>query len=713
MSAQLAAKLADVIDEIRAMLSADDMDTFRDLLFPDTLPTTEPVAIGSWWMSSGQPTKSTGILPIITVQPQDIVTYAGADISFYVVATYATSYQWQSDSGSGFVEIVGATDSSYPISPVATENDGTQYKCIVTGPGGTAASDSASLTLANPLLTSAGVVGVWPMTDGSGFIAANAAADPASIDNNLYHASESAFTHQQSVVGTGASVSSYAAGPDGRTRANRISWSGSGAVQFNTTAGLFAVTSGQTYTFSFKYLRNAGSDQTFRAYSNTLSNTLTATASWQTWSQTFVASSTTPIVGWYSSGTTPADFLVADVKLELGASSTPYKPPQSHLIFQSGKSPTWSAAGIVTSLANRGALAVRNVDATVTELTYYHAFKQSGASDANYNTLAHIEASLTKLHLGYGGTAGYSDLRVANGNALYARAVRPDDNSWHVMCVRYDGITVRMYLDGVLSRIYTQTGTFTVSYLRFFSEFIQNYGAIGTHGYAAWYDAAHTAAVVIENTEYMRYQVSSRGETFPRWKNVVVCEGDSIFEAKSYAGMVGVPTRLVSTVPSGTYVGCTANSGSTITSALIGLGLSARASIVNEGLLFPASNHILAVEIGTNDLSSGNPETYLTNLKAYTLAAKNAGWKVVIGTILPSTIVGFNAKRNTANAEITNPANLGVYWDTVADQASDPTIGGDAAASNATYYPEGTHPSSVSHGIMEPYWTNAINSLIV
>lgn len=711
MAVQLVVKLADMQSSIKTlMLSADNVELLKNLA--DGLPTDEPEASGEPWLDNGVLTFSVGIPPVITSQPQDVTTYAGAEISFSVVATHATSYQWQLDSGSGFGNVSGAVSASYVISPVALGDDGSLYRCVVTGPGGTVNSDSASITLANPLVSAAGVVGVWPMTEGSGFMAVNVAADPATIDNNLYHASESAFTNQQTVVGTGASVSSYAAGPDGRVRANRVSWSGSGAVQFNN-ANFFSVVSGQTYTFSFKYMRNAGTDQTFRAYSNTLSTTLTATSSWQTWSQNFVASSTTPIVGWYSSGSTPADFLVADVKLELGASATPYKAPQSHLIFQSAKAPTWSAAGIVTSSANRGALAVRNVDATVTQMTYYHAFKQSGASETNYNTLSHLEASLTKFHLGYGGSAGYSDFRVANGTALYARAVRPDNNAWHVMCVRYDGATVRMYLDGVLSRVHTTTGSFTASYLRFFSELIQDYGAIGTHGYAAWYDAAHTAAVVIENSEYIRYQVASRGETFPRYANVVVCEGDSIFEAKTYASMVGVPTRLVSTVPSGTYVGCVANSGSTITSASISTGLAARASIVNDGLLFDASNHVLAVEIGTNDLVSGNAAAYLIDLKAYTLAAKTAGWKVVVGTILPSTTSGFNAKRNTANTEITNPANLGVYWDAVANQASDPTIGGDAAASNVTYYPDGTHPSSTSHGLMEPYWTAAINSLIV
>lgn len=673
-------------------------------------PETEPVAPNVIWNDGGVITLSVGIPPVITDQPDDDTAADGETAAFSLTATNATSYQWQLDSGSGFANISDATSSSYTTPTLTVGDDGNEYRCVVTGAGGSVTSNSATLTISSPLLVSDGLVAVWPMDEGSGYYAANEAVDVATIDNNLWHAPECALSHQTDKSGSATVTDEYAAAPDTRTRAARFIYLGSGSVTFRSD--VFAVTPGQ-HTFSFKYKRTGGSDQTFKSYAEGLSGILTATGTWQTHTQTFTAATSTPTVGWYSNGATAADILIAEVKLETGGSATAYKAPQSHLVFQSGKKPTWSAAGIVTGAANLGGLAIRNVNnASIGAMTYYHAFKQSGSPETNYNALSHMDITLTKWIAGPGGTAGYADFRILNGTAQQARGTKPWDGSWHVICAWYDGTTVRFYLDGVLTRVHTLTSTFAAAYLRFFSLFTQGFGAQGTHGYAAWFDAAHTPAVIVQNTSYIRAQIAARGETFTAKDNIVVFEGDSIFEGIAYAGLSPVPERSMPNLPASTFVANVAKSGSTLPSSSINTGLSARASIIDTDLECPADNHVLCLAVGTNDLASTDAATFLTNLKAYCAARRTAGWKVVVGTVLPCTTSGFNAKRATVNTEIRVAGNLGVYWDAVADQSANTTVGDDGDELNATYYPDGVHPSNAACALLEPYWTAAATSLI-
>lgn len=99
--------------------------------------------------------------PAITTQPANQTVQEPSAATFTVVATGATSYQWQRNNGTAgaFANIVGATNASYAsyITPATTVNadNGAQFRCVVTGnafAGGTTTSNTATLTVTAPVI---------------------------------------------------------------------------------------------------------------------------------------------------------------------------------------------------------------------------------------------------------------------------------------------------------------------------------------------------------------------------------------------------------------------------------------------------------------------------------------------------------------------------------------------------------------------------------
>ncbi len=86
----------------------------------------------------------------ITAQPQDVAACSGDDATFTVEATGGIiTYQWQvSMNGGAFVNIPGATSSSYTVSNVNTSMNGNEYQVIVSGvPCGVLTSSVATLSV--------------------------------------------------------------------------------------------------------------------------------------------------------------------------------------------------------------------------------------------------------------------------------------------------------------------------------------------------------------------------------------------------------------------------------------------------------------------------------------------------------------------------------------------------------------------------------------
>jgi hypothetical protein len=86
----------------------------------------------------------------ISQQPQNQTIEANHAASFSVVVTNggsALSYQWQVNTGSGFVNVAGANAATYttPYQPIG--NSGHQYRVLVSVPGRTVTSAAATLTV--------------------------------------------------------------------------------------------------------------------------------------------------------------------------------------------------------------------------------------------------------------------------------------------------------------------------------------------------------------------------------------------------------------------------------------------------------------------------------------------------------------------------------------------------------------------------------------
>jgi hypothetical protein len=99
----------------------------------------------------------------IALQPASTVVQEPGTASFSVVVTNAgilgATYQWQVDTGGGFLNIPGAQSTNYTTPLLAFANNGTQYRVLVFVPGKTITSDAATVTVlqdvTNPVVLSA------------------------------------------------------------------------------------------------------------------------------------------------------------------------------------------------------------------------------------------------------------------------------------------------------------------------------------------------------------------------------------------------------------------------------------------------------------------------------------------------------------------------------------------------------------------------------
>ena len=83
-----------------------------------------------------------------TSDPSSVTIGAGQTATFSVTGSGSNpTYQWQTNNGGGWVNITGATSSSYTTPPEVVANNGLQFQCVVTTPCDGASVTSAAATL--------------------------------------------------------------------------------------------------------------------------------------------------------------------------------------------------------------------------------------------------------------------------------------------------------------------------------------------------------------------------------------------------------------------------------------------------------------------------------------------------------------------------------------------------------------------------------------
>ena len=93
-------------------------------------------------------------VPVITTQPVNRAVCVGGNTAFSVVATNATSYQWQTGNANNqWGNIPGATSATFNVNNAALSQNGANYRVAITGPCGTIVYSNTVILTVNPLPT--------------------------------------------------------------------------------------------------------------------------------------------------------------------------------------------------------------------------------------------------------------------------------------------------------------------------------------------------------------------------------------------------------------------------------------------------------------------------------------------------------------------------------------------------------------------------------
>ena len=114
---------------------------------------------------------------------------------------------------------------------------------------------------------------------------------------------------------------------------------------------------------------------------------------------------------------------------------------------------------------------------------------------------------------------------------------------------------------------------------------------------------------------------------------------------------------------------------------------------------------------GSNDLQLGGTVVAAhSRLMDYCIGRRNAGFKVIVGTLTPRNTVDIEAKRLAVNTLLRNTWTT--FADGLVDVGGDPIIGNLATCSDTRYYVDGVHFASQGHPIVAGYFLAAVEALL-
>jgi hypothetical protein len=536
-------------------------------------------------------------------------------------------------------------------------------------------------------------------------------ASTAKVSQNLFACPRRVFSNTIYYSKGSLTVTDDAAvGPDGTAGEASTIISTAGGWFLSQVAGGGNIPAG-TYTLCVWAKSNSGSSEVF-AFSKdntvTRSSVQTATTSWQRFTYTFTLASSTNcavILLCSSNGSTNASLQICDFELFAGSfdlGSPNGTTPAGHLYLgrnHYSTTPTVASNELDISTGGWGQVQLPANEALSTGFTYVCWAKKVAAGSAYHATLSKIQSfghlttnhELSKAPTTFIGTqANYAE--AATGQGLWELL-----NSGYVChCQRYDGVTRDWFINGKL--VHRLNGAVTSQNYRDFHFGIVNSVAL-TAGEKVFACAIWDRA--LSNTEvsdaYQNFAslatAASLTSVAPR---LFYFEGDSISGGFTYAwpyqaGLIAKPMLAHNN----------AVSGSTIAN------LVTRSTEIDASY---ASGSTLVVLIGANDLVGLGATTWLTNLRAYLVARKAVGWRIVLCTPTPATTSGFNTQRALVLATMRGWNGDGTV-DYLIDFAADPTMGPDSAASNTSLYADGLHPTTFGQSILANCAVTVLNRI--
>jgi lysophospholipase L1-like esterase len=276
---------------------------------------------------------------------------------------------------------------------------------------------------------------------------------------------------------------------------------------------------------------------------------------------------------------------------------------------------------------------------------------------------------------------------------------------FHAIGVICDGATASIMVDGV-TVFSAATASLGVSAQDFLVNTMHNLGNLGRYRYSglAYWQRALSADEWNDARGALMKHAAGAGVPVPASTRWLVTAGDSITANTGNYPSLFMPNANpaaigVNFATTGYQIGHVAAQAGAIKAVLA-------QSAPGEG------PRILTCLLGTNDLQfpTGSAQVdsmFLDPYAAFCESMRGAGFKVAIGTALPSTRPNVNANRAYANPIIRSWAGSRV--DAVFDFAAHPTMGPDAAASNPAWYPDGVHPSPAGQAILETIYRPVVN----
>lgn len=576
-----------------------------------------------------------------------------------------------------------------------------------------------------------GAVGVWHASDYTTSprrSIPNRVTNPSAVmDPNIMVAPRRNFSVSNLWIKSSCTMTdSDQAAPDGSMEASTLTRGTAAAWQMY--APTVTLTAG-TYTMACSVKWLGTGDPTFRIGPQSATSILkTADGTWQRFSSSFTVSAGT--TGWalYAPvATSIANFAICDVQLFAGSSDlnttwATLKPlalrNADFMVGYHGNNQVLGgvASGVIT-YASTGFVGLP-VSKPVGPFTFiYVAKKNASGSTTNFQTIFQHPAVTGKnydtfsvgprapINVGSRLSSTYMD-RVATEGA------HPEitDSLWGantslgpvVGLHRYDGATAKSYLNGVPYQSYASV----VAAINM-TDFMYGQGggtALGWDVYAvAYWDRSLSDVECATAYAEMKaiYSITDGAS--------LIFEGTSITSGSGASPDLSYPHRTGLLITKTAYG---VNAG-TINSSIAGtlpLSIALRRPSVQNIFTGLSRTRIVIVECGANDLRSANQDAWLADVAACLDLYRTNGFKVIMTTCLPGTTVNYNPARNYANPIMRGW--VGVHCDAIADWAADATIGPDAAASNATYFADGIHPTDAACAIMAPIVATAIDSLL-